>query len=113
MISLKGSILIRWYFGIESEGISQLVMSGSLRPHRLQPSPWISQTRILEWVALPSPVDFPNPGIEPGSSALQADSLLSEPPSDSLLSEPSTGISTFIYVKSNCHMKCPGDASLR
>ena len=28
----------------------------------------------------PSPGDIPNPGIEPGSPALQADALLSEPP---------------------------------
>ena len=34
------------------------------------------------WSGLPfpSPRDLPNPGIEPGSPALQADSLLSEPP---------------------------------
>ena len=31
----------------------------------------------LPW---PSPGDIPNPGIEPRSSALQADSLPSEPP---------------------------------
>ena len=31
--------------------------------------------RILEWVAYPSPADLPDPGIEPGSPALQADSL--------------------------------------
>ena len=36
----------------------------------------ISWARILEWVAIPSPGDLPNPGIEPMSSALQADSLL-------------------------------------
>ena len=36
--------------------------------------------RILEWIAIPSPGDLPKPGIEPRSSALQADSLLSEPP---------------------------------
>ena len=36
--------------------------------------------RILEWIAVPSPRDLPKPGIEPRSSALQADSLLSEPP---------------------------------
>ena len=29
--------------------------------------------RILEWVAIPSPADLPDPGIEPGSPALQAD----------------------------------------
>ena len=28
----------------------------------------------------PSPGDLPDPGIEPGSPALQADALLSEPP---------------------------------
>ena len=34
------------------------------------------------WSGLPfpSPGDLPNPGIEPGSPALQVDSLLSEPP---------------------------------
>ena len=32
-----------------------------------------------------SPWDLPNPGIEPGSPALQADSLLSEPPGESYM----------------------------
>ena len=40
----------------------------------------IFQTRILEWVAIPSSEDLPNPGIEPPSPALQADSLPSELP---------------------------------
>ena len=35
----------------------------------------IFQARVLEWVAFPSPGDLPDPGMEPGSSALQADSL--------------------------------------
>ena len=35
----------------------------------------ISQARILEWVAFPSPGDLPDPGTEPESSSLQADSL--------------------------------------
>jgi len=35
----------------------------------------ILQARILEWTAFPSPEDLPNPGIEPWSPALQADSL--------------------------------------
>ena len=38
----------------------------------------ILQARILEWVAIPG--NLPDPAIEPRSSALQADSLLSEPP---------------------------------
>ena len=39
----------------------------------------ILQARILQWVAFPSPVDLPNPGTEPRSPALQADSLPAEP----------------------------------
>ena len=36
--------------------------------------------RILEWVAYPFSMESPNPGIEPGSPALQADPLPTEPP---------------------------------
>ena len=36
--------------------------------------------RIVEWVAIPSPGDLPNPGTELRSPSLQADSLPSEPP---------------------------------
>ena len=36
--------------------------------------------QILEWVAVPSPGDLPDVGIEPGSLAFQADSLTSNPP---------------------------------
>jgi len=40
----------------------------------------ILPTRILEWTAIPFSRDLLNPGTEPGSPALQAGSLLSEPP---------------------------------
>ena len=40
----------------------------------------IFQARILEWVTGPPSEDLPNPGIEPVSPALQADSLLAELP---------------------------------
>ena len=39
----------------------------------------IFQARVLESVAFPSSGDLPDPGIEPMSSALQADTLPSEP----------------------------------
>ena len=39
----------------------------------------ILQARILE-CSVPPPGYFPDPGIKPGSPALLADSLLSEPP---------------------------------
>ena len=41
-------------------------------------TPWTGQN-ILERVAFPSPGDLPNPGTEPRSPALQADSLPAEP----------------------------------
>ena len=40
----------------------------------------ILQTRIVEWVAMASTGYFPNSEIKSRSPALQADSLLSEPP---------------------------------
>ena len=38
----------------------------------------ILQARVLEWVAISSPGDLPDPGIEPGSPALQVNSLPAE-----------------------------------
>ena len=40
----------------------------------------VLQARTLEWVAIPFSGDLANPRIEPGTPALQADSLPSEPP---------------------------------
>ena len=39
----------------------------------------IRQTRILEWVAISFSGGLPKSGVDPGSPALQADSLQSEP----------------------------------
>ena len=39
----------------------------------------ILEARILEWIVTPFSKDLPNPGIEPRSPALQADSLPAEP----------------------------------
>ena len=39
-----------------------------------------SRQEYWNWLPFPSPGDLSNPGIEPGSPALQADSLLTEPP---------------------------------
>ena len=49
------------------------------RTHQAPLSMGILPARILEWVPIPSPGDLPNPGIQPRSPALQADSLPSEP----------------------------------
>ena len=45
----------------------------------------IFKARILGWVAIPFSRDISDPGIEPGSSALQAKSLPSELPGKPLL----------------------------
>ena len=45
----------------------------------------ILQARILEWVAILFSRDLPDPEIESGSPALQADSLPSKPPGKSYL----------------------------
>ena len=42
------------------------------------PSMGFSRQEYWSGVPFPSPGDLPNPGIEPGSPALQADSLLTE-----------------------------------
>ena len=49
----------------------------------------ILQARILEWLPFPSLGDLLDLGIESGSSALQADSLPSEPPG-----KPGLGLGT-------------------
>ena len=63
----------------------------SLSPVRLFATPWtvahqsslsmeFSRQEYWSGLPFPSPGDLPNPGIEPGSPALQADALSSEPP---------------------------------
>ena len=62
--------------------------------------PGISQARILEWEPFPSPGDLPNPEVEPGSPASQADSLPSEPPElTSFFWMPEVGTKTqYIFI---------------
>ena len=60
--------------------LSCSVVSNSLRLHGLY-SPWnsLGQNTGVD-SQFPSPLDLPNPGIEPRSPSLQADSLPAEPP---------------------------------
>ena len=72
------------------------------------------QARKLEWVAMPSSRGSSNPGTKPGSPALQADSLPSEPPGKS----KNTGVCSqsllqgnFLFQESNqgllhCRVSC-------
>ena len=66
----------------------------------------ILQARILEWVAFPFSRDLPNPGIEPRSPTLQADSLPAELPGkqDQINSISSNKYS---FKIKNKKIKCP------
>ena len=48
--------------------------------HQVPPSMGFSSKEYWSGLPFPSPGDLPDPGIEPGSPALQADALPSEPP---------------------------------
>ena len=68
----------------KSVSVSSSVMSDPATPWTVtcQALPSMGFPRQEYWSGLPfpSPGDLPDPGIEPGSAALQADSLPSEPP---------------------------------
>ena len=48
--------------------------------YQTPPSMGFSRQEYWSGLPFPSPGDLPNPGIEPGSPALEADALTSEPP---------------------------------
>ena len=103
---------LSWFFKFEwilSEW-SLSVMSNSLRPRGLYPTgllhPWDSPGKNtgVGGLQFPSPGDLPDPGIEPGSPALEADALTSEPPGNFNNSEfspsPQHFFLTYLIVKS-------------
>ena len=53
--------------------------------YQVPPSMGFSRQEYWSGLPFPSPVDLPNPGTEPRSLTLQADTLTSEPPGKSLL----------------------------
>ena len=58
----------------------QLFASPWTVAYQAPPSMGFSRQDCWRGLPFPSPGDLPNPGIEPGSPALQADALPSEPP---------------------------------
>ena len=71
----------------------------------------ILQVRILEWVAMPSFNGSSKAGIEPRSSALQADSLLAEPPGKPFFALghsviPAAFVEKIVLSLLNCHCIC-------
>ena len=72
----------------------------------------ILQARILEWVAIPFSRGLPKQGIKPGSPALHADFLSSEPPSPILesLIHSFTPAADSIMLK--CYHRLPKDTDV-
>ena len=64
------------------KSLSRVRLSGTLWTVAQQAPPFMGFSRQEYWSGLPfpSPGDLPDPGIEPGSPALEVDTLTSEPP---------------------------------
>jgi len=76
------------FFTIEATGKFEVKVKVGQCPSVCDPMDYtvhgILQTRILEWVAFPFSRGSSQPGIEPRSPALQADSLTAEPQGKSI-----------------------------
>ena len=65
---------------IVSDSVSDSFANPWTVTHQAPPSLEFSRQGYWSGLPFPSPGDLPDPGIKPGSSILQADSLPSEPP---------------------------------
>ena len=63
----------------------RLFATGCTVTYQAPPSMGFSRQEYWSGLLFPSPGDLPNPGIEPGSPALQAEALSSEPPGKLML----------------------------
>ena len=72
----------------------------------------VLQARILEWVAISFSRGSPDPGSEPRSPALQADSLLSEPPGNLMCNEKTSqwvlGLARWALVEEEAELNVEG-----
>ena len=98
-------------------GRNQIRSDQSLSCVRLFVTPWtvahqapltLEFSRQEYWSGLPfpSPGDLPNPGIEPESPALQADSLPSEPPGKHVYVYTHTHTHTHTHIYIYIPLKC-------
>jgi len=71
---------VDFFFLMESSNATSSHLTPWTIAHQAPPSMGLSRQKYWSGLPFPSPVDLPNPGIKPGSSALQANSLLLEPP---------------------------------
>ena len=79
---LENKCYVNKWSASESESLSHVRLfatSWTVAYHAL-PSMGFSSQEYWSGLPFPSPGDLPDPGVEPGSPALQADTLSSEPP---------------------------------
>ena len=99
-------------FPLLSLSASRSVMSDSATPWTTQ-SMGFSRPEYWSGQPFPSPGDLPNPGIELGSPALQADSLPAEPPGKPVLQLPPTKFDQVVSsrrkrpARDACHPSAP------
>ena len=99
-----------WHGRVEQPDLKVIQSCPTLCDHMDCPVHGILQARILEWVAFPFSRDLPNPGTEPRSPVLQADSLPTEPqekPSEPLEMLKSTPCCTSPMIKSSLNPVVP------
>ena len=73
-------VLIRRLSEVKSLSRVRLFATPWTVAYQVPPSMGFSRQECWSGLPFPSPGDLPDPGIEPGSPALQADALPSEPP---------------------------------
>ena len=79
---IAGRFLIAEPLEVKVKSLSRVRLFATPWTVTYQASPSMGFSRQEYWSGLPfpSPTDLPDPGIEPGSPALEADTLTSEPP---------------------------------
>ena len=103
LMGLDAMILVFWMLWSEVKLLSHVLLFATpwTVAYQAPQSMDIFQARVPQWVPFPPPWDLPDPGIEPGSPALQADALLSEPPGKPLCMlsfKPTFSLSSFYLV---------------
>ena len=79
--------------------------------HQAPPSMEFSRQEYWSGLPFPSPGDLPNPGIEPRSPALWADTLPSEPPGNPLEHTEDWEIDSWRGQTETCEHQDPGERS--
>ena len=79
-VAISFSNAWKWKVKVKSLSHVWLFVTPWTAAYQAPPSMGFSRQEYWSGLPFPSPGDLPNPGIEPGSPALQTDTLPSEPP---------------------------------